>query len=123
MLTLAFGLQNHIIFTQALPNRRHMPRTTTSTQFCNNWRQSESGANKKTSKKFDQEKRIEVQQNVSNIANKSCCFRVCKVGRSSAMKAAAARVSDAHLERAARHGATLKVFLKYGRRSRPLAQD
>ena len=33
MLALASGLQNHIIFTQALPNRRHMPRTTTSTQF------------------------------------------------------------------------------------------
>jgi len=104
-----------------------MPRTTTSTQFINSilqqlapmrkWRQY-----KKTSKIFDQEKRIEVQRNVSNIANKSSCFRVCKVGRSTAMKAAAATVSDAHLERSARHGATLKVFVEYGRRSRPLAQ-
>ena len=115
MLTLAFCLQNHIIFTQALPNRRHMPRTTTSTQFINSilqqlapirkWRQY-----KKTSKNFDQEKRIEVQRNVSNIAKKSSSFRVCKVGRSSAIKAAAATVSDAHLERAARHGATLRSF-------------
>jgi len=98
-----------------------MPRTTTSTQFCNNWRQSESGANTKKHQKIWTRKNASRFNKASR--NKSSSFRVCKVGRFSAMKAAAATVSDAHLERSARHGATLKVFVEYGRRSRPLAQD